>query len=202
MDMQLADISRKVVQEARLLSPNLMDAEKLRLGILLGCLKHGLKKTPGSCDIVPVPLRLLGDDYGSVKKATEYKSKKLSLTRFLLQPEETQFFSMSPKDKHSEVRLILKLQALIPNPSADMRALLPNVDWDPLPSLETVVKEASDEEEDDVGAQNRSSTLQGTEASSSRSLFNSEPRQVGFLCSSTAAKHWSADCFAVDIGEE
>ena len=109
---------------------------------------------------------------------------------------------MSPKDKHSEVRLTLKLQALIPNPSTDLRALLPNVDWDPLPSLETVVTDASDEEEDDVGARNSSSTLQKTEASASRSLFNSEPRQVGFFYSSTAAKHWSADCFAVDLGEE
>lgn len=197
-DLQLAEFSRKVAQEAGLLSGNLTDAEKLRLGILLGYLKHGLRKImPGSFDIVPVPINLLGDDYSIVKRSMNYKRRKPSLTKFLLQPEEAQFFSMSPKDKHNEVRVTLKPQALIPNPSREMRAVLPKVDWDPLPSLESVVTDASDEEEGDV-ALSRSSTL-GVATVAPHSLFNPEPRQVGSFCSSTVAFH--AGCFAVNLGE-
>lgn len=182
--LQLADISRKMAQEARLLDDNLTDAEKLRLGILLGYLKHGLRKVPGGFDIVPVPINMFGGDYSNTKSGTGYRNKKLSMASFLLQPEEAQFFSMSPKDKHGQVQLQLKVHALIANPSREMRALLPNVDWEPLPSLETVMTDSSDgEEEGDGGTVDRSST---PGHSAPQSLFNSEPRHVGFSCSSKA----------------
>ena len=167
-----------MAQEARLLDDNLTDAEKLRLGILLGYLKHGLRKISGGFDIVPVPLTMLSNDYSSKKGGTGYKSKKLPMAAFLLQPEEAQFFSMSPKDKRSQVEVKMKARTLIPNPSSQLKVLLPNVDWEPLPSLETVVTDPSDEEEDGDCTPNRSSTS-GTDPSAPHSMFNPEPRQVG-----------------------
>ena len=179
-----------MAQEAKLLDDSLTDAEKLRLAMLLGYMKHGLKKIPNGFAITPIPMQKLGDEYKSSKNQTNYKPKRLSMTKFFLQPEEAQFFSMSPRDPHNQVQLTMKPKALVPNPSREMRALLPNVDWDPLPSLETGMTDSSDEEEDDGGTLNSSTS--GTDTSVSHSLFNPEPRQVGsfLLKHSFLAMQW------------
>ena len=186
--LQLADLSRKVAQEAKLLGRDCTDAEELRLSIVLGCIKHGLRKLPGGYDIVPTHMERLGKEYryGSgwvnIKGEADYISKKVSLKKFLLQSEEAQFFSMSSTDIGGHRRVTLKLQALIPEPSQEMRALFPNVDWDPLPSLETMMTASSDEDDDDMESSGMNGSSQGPVKSVPRSIFNPELRQVGASC--------------------
>lgn len=182
-DLQLAEISRRMAQEAKLLDDSLTDAEKLRLGILIGYIKHGLRKTSGGFNLLPVPIEIMGSEYSSAKNSTDLKRTKLPLKKFLLQPEEAQFFSMRPNGRHNQVQLNLKPSALIPNPSREMQALLPNVNWDPLPPLETVMTNPSDEKQQgDMGALILDCPPVGTTPSAPQSRYNPEPRQVGSSC--------------------
>lgn len=191
--LQLADISRMVAQEANLLLlSELTDREKLRLGILLDCIKYGIRRISGGYEIVPSRLELLGLEHGKLKLETGLKHKKLRM--FLKQPEESQFFSLGPRDQDGKVSVTMKPQALIPQPSRELRALLPNVKWDPLPTLQTVMTNKDDGEEE--GGDNALTTL-GATGSAPHSLFNPEPRQVG--ASPTLAQ--VAHVLQVQLGE-
>lgn len=177
--LQLATVSRKVAQEANLLLlSKLTDREKLRLGILLGCIKHGLRKIPGGYDIVPSPMDEISADYSRLKRETPFKSKRWPIRQFVQQPEESQFFSIGLKDQNGKRSVTLQPQALIAQPSKELRAMFPNVNWDPLPSLQTVTTDCLSEEEEAEDAVLDSST-RGAGKSVPHSPFNPEPRQVG-----------------------
>lgn len=185
--LQLADISSRMALEANLFGDNVTDAEMFRLGVLVSYLKHSLRQTPSGFDLVPVPMERLADELHSAGSNMDITRKELlsGMIEIFLTPEEAQYFSMSPKGKHSHAKVTLKPQALIPSPSRKMRALLPYVDWDPVPSLETVMTDSRDDEQlHDIGAPD--SPPLKTTPSAPHSQFNPQPRQVGSSCSTTA----------------
>ena len=152
--MQLALVSRTLVQEAGLLGEKVTDAEKLRLGILLGCVKHGLHRTPDAQGYAlhPVPADLVAE-YSKAKSDSGLKGRKLPMKKFLSQPEEAQFFSMSLTDRNNQQSVRMRVKELVTEPSAKLRALLPAVQWDPLPTLEDLASDTAsqtdNEDEDD-----------------------------------------------------
>lgn len=174
VNLQLADISRRMAQEANLLRLfKLTNREKLRLGIVLGCIKYGIRRISGGYDIVPSHLDLLGIEYGRLQLE---QGRKLPIRLFLQQPEESQFFSLGPRNQNGELSVTLKPQALIPHPSRELRALLPNVDWDLLPPFQIAMINGDDKEEE---AGDSALTTLRTSECVPHSLFKPKPRQVG-----------------------
>lgn len=53
----------------------------------------------------------------------------MSIKSFIRQEEEVAFFWMSPADKSGLRAVIAHIPAFIPQPSQEIRALLPNVNW-------------------------------------------------------------------------
>ncbi|KAL3144332.1 hypothetical protein ABBQ32_004092 [Trebouxia sp. C0010 RCD-2024] len=162
-----------MAQEANLLRLfKLTNREKLRLGIVLGCIKYGIRRISGGYDIVPSHLDLLGIEYGRLQLE---QGRKLPIRLFLQQPEESQFFSLGPRNQNGELSVTLKPQALIPHPSRELRALLPNVDWDLLPPFQIAMINGDDKEEE---AGDSALTTLRTSECVPHSLFKPKPRQI------------------------
>lgn len=127
--MQVTHVSRMLTTAAELQQESCSDSEKLRLAVLLGCIKHGLRRLPQGFSLASVGLDLLGMEFRAFKKATQFENTKLSIRSFMQQEEENVFFWMSPADKSGLRAVIAHIPAFIPRPSQEIRALLPNVDW-------------------------------------------------------------------------
>ncbi|DBB17921.1 TPA: PFAM ATPase associated with various cellular activities (AAA) [Trebouxia sp. C0006] len=72
---------------------------------------------------------MLGDDFKSFKDDTQYKNSKLSMTSFMQQEEERAFFWLSPANPHGQRNVFAHIPAFIPEPTQEVRSLLPYVDW-------------------------------------------------------------------------
>ena len=76
-----------------------------------------------------LPMVMLGDDFKSFKDDTQYKNSKLSMTSFMQQEEERAFFWLSPANPHGQRNVFAHIPAFIPEPTQEVRSLLPYVDW-------------------------------------------------------------------------
>ena len=129
MHVQISHVSRALGNAAELLQDTCTDLEKLRLAILLGCIKLGLRKRSRGFYLASAPMVMLGDDFKSFKDDTQYKNSKLSMTSFMQQEEERAFFWLSPANPHGQRNVFDHIPAFIPEPTQEVRSLLPYVDW-------------------------------------------------------------------------
>ncbi len=152
--MQISHVSRALGNAAELLQDTCSDSEKLRLAILLGCIKHGLRKRSHGFDLASVPMDKLGIEFSSFKDDTQYKDSKLSIRSFMQQAEERGFFRVSPVKKGGKRHVVAHILAFVPEPTQEVRSLLPFVDWqqelpyNPEQAFPTADDPSYDEDED------------------------------------------------------
>ena len=156
--MQISHVSRALGSAAELLQDSCTDSEKLRLAILLGCIKHGLRKRSHGFDLASVPRDKLGIEFKLFKDDTEYKDTKLSIRSFMQQEEERGFFWVSPAKKGGPRHVVAHIPAFVAEPTQDVRTLLPYVDWqqelpyNPEQAFPTADDPSYDEDQDVTGA--------------------------------------------------
>lgn len=129
MYAQISHVSRVLGNAAELLQGSCSDSVKLRLAILLGCIKHGLRKRSRGFDLASVPMDKLGIDFKSYKDDTQFKDTKLSIRSFMQQEEERAFFWLSPANQGGHRNVVAHIPAFIREPTQEVRSLLPYVDW-------------------------------------------------------------------------
>jgi len=79
LSAQIFHVSRALGNAAELLQDTCTVSEKLRLAILLGCIKLGLRKRSRGFYLASAPMGRLGDDFKSFKDDAQYKDSKLSI---------------------------------------------------------------------------------------------------------------------------
>lgn len=155
---EISHVSRALGSAAELLQDSCTDSEKLRLAILLGCIKHGLRKRSHGFDLASVPRDKLGIEFKLFKDDTEYKDTKLSIRSFMQQEEERGFFWVSPAKKGGPRHVVAHIPAFVAEPTQDVRTLLPYVDWqqelpyNPEQAFPTADDPSYDEDQDVTGA--------------------------------------------------
>ena len=129
LSAQIFHVSRALGNAAELLQDTCTDSEKLRLAILLGCIKLGLRKRSRRFYLASAPMGRLGDDIKSFKDGTQYKDSKLSIRSFMQQEEQRAFFWLSPVNQEGHRTVVAHIPAFVPEPSQEIRSLLPYVNW-------------------------------------------------------------------------
>jgi len=133
--VQISRVSRALGNAAEfgsaLLQGTCAYAEKHRHAILLGCIKHGLRKRQRGFDLASVPMDKLGNEFRSSKNDTQYKDSKLSITSFMQQEKQRAFFWLSPANVYEggHRHVIAHVPAFVAEPTQQVRSLLPYVDW-------------------------------------------------------------------------
>ena len=121
----------------------------------------------------------LGFVFSKLKDQTEYRNTMLSVKKFLLRPEEAQFFVMSPADAGGHRRVKLNIAALIPKPSTELKLFLPSVQWGDDPSNPSkAAAQGNDEADETIIPMTAPPPAAIVGPASARSLLNPEPRVV------------------------